>query len=146
MLLGPLEATTRPLREGAPPRPAFRGPTFIRLLARLTDDTLPQGGTAPAERLSQWIDWTRAVVLSKVLDAKAPEAERGAQVVDRDDAEACAKARAMAWAWLPLENAITPAWRRRTWPGTWSKACFMFSVAGLLSSKRFALQISCRLL
>ncbi|MEF3082329.1 DUF3348 domain-containing protein [Luteimonas sp. SMYT11W] len=78
----------------APPRPAFRGPTFIRLLARLTDDTLPQGGPAPAERLSQWIDWTRAVVLSKVLDAKASEAEQDAQVVDRDDAAVCAKARA----------------------------------------------------
>lgn len=78
----------------SPPRPAFRGPTFIRLLARLTDDTLPQGGPAPAERLSQWIDWTRAVVLSKVLDAKASEAEQDAQVVDRDDAAACAKARA----------------------------------------------------
>lgn len=77
----------------SPPRPAFRGPTFIRLLARLTDDTLPQGGPAPAERLSQWIDWTRAVVLSKVLDAKAPEAEQGSQVVDRDDTEVCARAR-----------------------------------------------------
>lgn len=78
----------------SPPRPALHGPTFVRLLARLTDDTLPQGGTAPAERLSQWIDWTRAVVLSKALDAKAPEAEHGAQVLDRDDAAACAKARA----------------------------------------------------
>lgn len=78
----------------SPPRTAFRGPTFIRLLARLTDDTLPQGGPAPAERLSQWIDWTRAVVLSKVLDAKAPEAEQETQVVDRDDAAVCAKARA----------------------------------------------------
>lgn len=83
-----------PLPLDSPPRPAFRGPTFIRLLARLTDDTLPQGGTAPAERLSQWIDWTRAVVLSKVLDAKASEAEQDAQVVDRDDAAVCAKARA----------------------------------------------------
>ncbi|MDR7193700.1 DUF3348 domain-containing protein [Luteimonas terrae] len=78
----------------SPPRPAFRGPTFIRLLARLTDDTLPQGGTAPAERLSQWLDWTRAVVLSKVLDAKASEAEPDTQVVDRDDTAVCAKARA----------------------------------------------------
>ncbi|PBJ83879.1 hypothetical protein CMZ84_05225 [Lysobacteraceae bacterium NML93-0399] len=77
----------------APPRPAFHGPTFVRLLARLTDDALPQGGTAPAERLSQWIDWTRAVVLSKVLDAKGTEAEPDAQVPDRDDAEACARAR-----------------------------------------------------
>ncbi|VXB36530.1 conserved hypothetical protein [Luteimonas sp. 9C] len=78
----------------SPPHTAFHGPTFVRLLARLTDDTLPQGGPAPAERLAQWIDWTRAVVLSKVLDAKAPEAEQGAQVVDRDDADVCAKARA----------------------------------------------------
>lgn len=77
----------------APPRPAFHGPTFIRLLARLTDDTLPQGGTAPAERLSQWIDWTRAVTLSKVLDARAVEAEPHTQVPDRDDAEACLRAR-----------------------------------------------------
>jgi len=77
----------------APPRPAFHGPTFVRLLARLTDDALPQGGPAPAERLSQWIDWTRAVVLSKVLDAKGAEAEPGAQVLDRDDAEACTRAR-----------------------------------------------------
>ncbi|NYZ63482.1 DUF3348 domain-containing protein [Luteimonas sp. SJ-16] len=76
------------------PRPAFRGPTFIRLLARLTDATLPQGGPAPAERLSQWIDWTRAVVLSKALDAKPAEAEHGAQVLDRDEAAACAKTRA----------------------------------------------------
>ena len=53
----------------APPRPAFHGPTFVRLLARQPDDPHPQGGLAPAERLSQWIDWTRAVVLSKVLDA-----------------------------------------------------------------------------
>lgn len=78
----------------SPPRPAFRGPTFIRLLARLTDDTLPQGGPAPAERLAQWLDWTRAVVLSKVLDAKAAEAEQASQAVDRDDAAVCAKARA----------------------------------------------------
>lgn len=78
----------------SPPRPAVHGPTFIRLLARLTDATLPQGGPAPAERLSQWLDWTRAVVLSKALDAKPAEAEQGAQVVDRDDAAACAKARA----------------------------------------------------
>lgn len=78
----------------SPPHSAFDGPTFIRLLARLTDDTLPQGGTAPAEHLSQWLDWTRAVVLSKALDAKPVEAEHGMQVLDRDDAAACAKARA----------------------------------------------------
>lgn len=77
----------------SPPRPAFHGPTFVRLLARLTDDALPQGGPAPAERLSHWIDWTRAVALSKVLDAKGAEAEPDAQVPDRDDAEACTRAR-----------------------------------------------------
>ena len=78
----------------SPPHPALHGPTFIRLLARLTDATLPQGGMAPAERLSQGIDWTRAVVLSKVLDAKAPDAEPETQVIDRDDASICAQARA----------------------------------------------------
>ncbi len=78
----------------SPPRPALHGPTFVRLLARLTDDTLPQGGPAPAERLSQWLDWTRAVVLSKALDAKPVEAEHGMQVLDRDDAAVCAQARA----------------------------------------------------
>ncbi|MET0327507.1 MAG: DUF3348 domain-containing protein [Luteimonas sp.] len=77
----------------APPRPALHGPTFLRLLARLTDATLPQGGPAPAERLSQWIDWTRAVVLSKVLDARPSEAGPDPQGPDRDDAEVCARAR-----------------------------------------------------
>lgn len=77
-----------------PPRPSFHGPTFIRLLARLIDAPLPQGGPAPADRLSQWIDWTRAVALSKVLDAKASEAEQDTQVVDREDAAVCARARA----------------------------------------------------
>ncbi|MFR0656795.1 DUF3348 family protein, partial [Pantoea sp. SIMBA_079] len=67
--------------------------TFVRLLARLTDAELPLGSPALADRLSQWIDWTRAVVLSKVLDAKPAESEPATQVVDRDDAAVCAKAR-----------------------------------------------------
>ncbi|MCD9029498.1 DUF3348 domain-containing protein [Luteimonas sp. BDR2-5] len=78
----------------APIRPAVRGPTFVRLLARLTDADMPQSGPALADRLSQWIDWTRAVALSKVLDAPAsePGPDTG-PVVDRDAAGACARAR-----------------------------------------------------
>ncbi len=92
----------------APLRPAFHGPTFVRLLARLTDDALPPGGPAPAERLSQWIDWTRAVVLSKVLDAKGVEPEPDAHVPDRDGAEACARARATLLAAITSSPELVP--------------------------------------
>ena len=41
---------------------------------RVVDDALPHTAPAPAERLGQWLDWSRAVALSRALDAKAPEA------------------------------------------------------------------------
>lgn len=59
-----MEATQRAL---------VRGPTFIRLLARLTEADVPPSHPSLADRLSQWIDWTRAVALSRVLD-DAPKA------------------------------------------------------------------------
>ena len=78
------------------------GPTFIRLLARIVEVEGPPSGLAPSQRLGQWIDWTRAVTLSRALDRPldpAPVAPRGddpadqvaqarraleAQVVDRE--------------------------------------------------------------
>lgn len=52
----------------APRRALVRGPTFIRLLARLTDvDVAPPHPSLP-DRLGEWIDWTRAVALSRALD------------------------------------------------------------------------------
>ena len=50
-------------------------PAFVRLLARLGGADLPDAGPVLSERLGQWIDWNRAVSLSRALDgAVAPEA------------------------------------------------------------------------
>ena len=50
-------------------RATVGGPTFIRLLARLADvDVAPFNSSLP-DRLSQWLDWTRALALSSALDA-----------------------------------------------------------------------------
>ena len=56
------------------------GPTFIRLLARIVEVEGPPSGLAPSQRLGQWIDWTRAVTLSRALDRPLdapPVAPRG---------------------------------------------------------------------
>jgi hypothetical protein len=54
----------------APQRTSVRGPTFIRLLARLTDVDVPSSRQSLSDRLGQWLDWTHAVVLSTALDGK----------------------------------------------------------------------------
>lgn len=48
------------------------GPAFIRLIARLTEARLPDASPALADRLGEWVDWTRAVALSKALDGRLP--------------------------------------------------------------------------
>ena len=50
------------------------GPAFIRLLARLAESNLSSTGPALSDRLSEWVDWTRAVTLSKALDGRLPPA------------------------------------------------------------------------
>jgi len=57
------------------PRAPLSGPAFIRLLARLSDAHIAQSNLALADRLSQWIDWTRAVAVSKALDGKLPDTD-----------------------------------------------------------------------
>ncbi|WP_181687682.1 DUF3348 family protein, partial [Xanthomonas oryzae] len=57
------------------PRAPLSGPAFIRLLARLSDTHIAQCNHALADRLSQWIDWTRAVAVSKALDGKLPDTD-----------------------------------------------------------------------
>lgn len=62
------------------PQPPVPGPPFIRLLAALADRNAPRTSPDLADRLSQWIDWTRAVALSRALDGRLPaaaEAEPG---------------------------------------------------------------------
>ena len=44
------------------------GPTFIRQLARIVEFDGQPSGLAPSQRLGQWIDWVRAVTLSRALD------------------------------------------------------------------------------
>jgi plasmid stability protein len=76
----------------ASPRAPLSGPAFIRLLARLTDAHVAQSNHALAARLSQWIDWTRAVAVSKALDGKLPEID-ALPDTRRLDTEACARVR-----------------------------------------------------
>lgn len=80
-------------------RTLVRGPTFIRLLARLTEIDVPPPQPSLSDRLSDWIDWTRAVALSRVLDGKPPAAGSGPAF---DDAEEAAYAATRA----SLSNAI----------------------------------------
>lgn len=69
------------------------GPAFIRLLARLAESNLSSTGPALSERLSEWVDWTRAVTLSKALDGRLPPAVEGPDFDADEDAE-CQRIRA----------------------------------------------------
>jgi len=74
------------------PRATVRGPTFIRLLARLAEaDVAPSGQSLP-DRLGQWLDWKHALALSSALDGHPAAPEAGATVPDDLHAE-CAQAR-----------------------------------------------------
>ncbi|TXI27766.1 MAG: DUF3348 family protein, partial [Ottowia sp.] len=50
-----------------------QAPAFTRLLARLAGAEIPASGPALAERLGQWLDWNRAVGLSRALDGRLPD-------------------------------------------------------------------------
>jgi hypothetical protein len=49
-------------------RPTVRGPTFIRLLARLADVDVAASAQPLPERLGQWLDWKQALALADALD------------------------------------------------------------------------------
>lgn len=59
------ESTTRAL---------ISAPPFIRLLAGLTDADPGRSAPVLADRLGQWIDWNRAITLSRALDQPPPPA------------------------------------------------------------------------
>ena len=75
-------------------RAPIRGPAFIRLLARLSDMDVPAHGPALSEQLSQWIDWTRAVALSRALDGRLAAADTSEAGLVADAVAACTQARA----------------------------------------------------
>ncbi|MEG2806242.1 DUF3348 domain-containing protein [Stenotrophomonas sp.] len=78
----------------APYRPPVAGPAFIRLLAGFADGALP--GTSPdlSDRLSQWVDWNRAVALSRALDGRLPAAVPEAPVFDSAEQAECERVHA----------------------------------------------------
>ncbi|WP_372392899.1 DUF3348 domain-containing protein [Xanthomonas sp. NCPPB 3582] len=80
------------MAKAAPPAP-LSGPAFIRLLARLSDVRIAQSNHALADRLSQWIDWTRAVAVSRALDGRLPDTDDLPEPRPLD-ADACARVRA----------------------------------------------------
>src|SRR5690242_1426502 len=73
-------------------RPTVRGPTFIRLLARLAElDVAPSGQSLP-DQLGQWLDWKTALPPAAALDGRPAAPETAAPAPDDLHAE-CARAR-----------------------------------------------------
>lgn len=85
-------------------------PTFIRLLARLTDLDVPKSDPMLTEQLSQWLDWARAVALSRALDGGLPATEDAPVVAEDDDPVAeCARVRASLLQAIGNEPLLAPA-------------------------------------
>ncbi len=87
------------------------GPAFIRLLARLAQSNLSSTGPALSDRLSEWVDWTRAVTLSKALDGRLPPAVEGPDFDADEDAD-CQRIRAALEATIVQEPDFSSAGRR----------------------------------
>ncbi|MGH8079147.1 MAG: DUF3348 domain-containing protein [Lysobacter sp.] len=75
-------------------RATVRGPTFIRLLARLTAADVSQSPQSLSDRLSEWIDWTQAVALSTALERKPSAAPSEHRPASGAEDKACAQVRA----------------------------------------------------
>lgn len=75
-------------------RTPVAGPTFLRHLTRLVQVEPPSPEQTLSERLSHWIDWNRAISLSRALDGKPAGPVDGATAADSALFEACARARA----------------------------------------------------
>jgi len=73
-------------------RPAVRGPTFVRLLARLAEVDVAAPSQALPDRLGQWLDWNHALSLAAALDSHPAAPEGTAPAADDLIAE-CARAR-----------------------------------------------------
>lgn len=96
----------------APPRTPVSSPVFIRLLARLTDVDVPQSHHVLSDRLGQWIDWTRAVALSRALDGAMPAAAADAPGFDSAVEDEVARARVLLSDAIASDLALPSARRR----------------------------------
>lgn len=74
-------------------RTTIRGPTFIRLLARLTDVDVPPSKQSLSDRLSQWLGWTHAIALSTALDNKLPAVASTMETFGSAEENECARVR-----------------------------------------------------
>ncbi|MET0935371.1 MAG: DUF3348 domain-containing protein [Luteibacter sp.] len=75
-------------------RTTVRGPTFVRLLARLGDVDAAQSSQTLPDRLSQWLDWKQSITLSTALDGKPPAPVDGVPAFDRAVEDDCTRIRA----------------------------------------------------
>ena len=75
-------------------RTSVRGPTFIRLLARLTDVDVSPSRQSLSDRLGQWLDWTHAVALSTSLDGKPSAVGSDVLTFDSTEENECARVHA----------------------------------------------------
>jgi hypothetical protein len=80
-------------------RVAVSAPAFVRRLARLGELDLPSADPGLSERLGQWVDWNRAIALSRALDATPVTANASIQAGGEE--AACLRVRAT------LRTAIT---------------------------------------
>ncbi|SEL54902.1 Protein of unknown function [Pseudoxanthomonas sp. GM95] len=88
------------------------GPAFVRLLARLGEVTVPAPPPALPDRLAQWVDWNRAVALSRALDGTPPAPDAG-PAFDEAEAEACATQRTTLANAIREDRDLTAAIQRR---------------------------------
>lgn len=76
-------------------RTTVRGPTFIRLLARLTAVDARASGPSLPDRLSRWLDWNHAIALSTALDGRPSAPPRHVPAFDSREEAECARVRAV---------------------------------------------------
>ncbi len=93
-----------------------RGPTFIRLLARLTDVDVPPSRQSLSDRLSHWLDWTHAITLSTALDGKPSSLATGAVAPGNAEESECARVRASLSAAMTAGGESPPATRYEAEP------------------------------
>ncbi|HEX5305649.1 MAG TPA: DUF3348 family protein [Dyella sp.] len=92
-------------------RPAVRGPTFIRLLARLAEVDVAAPRPSLPDQLGQWLDWKHALALAAALDSHPAAPAEPAPPTDDLPGE-CARARETLLAAIrndPLLAADAPA-------------------------------------
>lgn len=92
-------------------RTTVRGPTFIRLLARLTAVGTDAAGPSLPDRLARWLDWNHAIALSTALDGRPPPPPEG-PVFDSREEEECALARAKLAAAIDGARELAPSGAR----------------------------------